>query len=73
MAGLAVLTGWTLHYMLEQLTVGQVALMYRYTTEFKYGKPKPIAEKKTAELSPDELSAEKERLRQQYGWNVEGM
>ena len=59
--------------MLEQLTVGQISLMYRYTTEFKYGKPKPTSEKKTSELTPDELAAEKEQLRRQYGWNVEGM
>ena len=67
------LTGWTHHYMLEELTVGQLMLYYRLGIEFKYGKPKPLSSKKTSEMTPDELREERDRLRELYGMNVEGM
>jgi len=40
---------------------------YRYGIEIKWGKIKKTEEKLTNELSPEELKAERDRLRQMYG------
>lgn len=67
------MTHWTMHYMLEELTVGQLMFFYTRCAEHLYGQPKPASQKKTAELTPDELRAERARLRALYGMDVEGM
>lgn len=73
MAGLIAMTHWTLRYILEELTVGQVVYFYSSCAEHLYGKPKDVADKPTKDLTADELRAERERLRALYGDDVEGM
>lgn len=59
--------------MLGELTFGQVMMYYRRCVEFQYGKPKALSEKKTSEMTQDELREERDNLRQLYGIDVEGM
>lgn len=67
------MTHWTHHYLLEELTVGQLMMYYRYCAEHLYGKPKDIADKPLKDLTPEERREDLKRLRALYGDDVEGM
>ena len=65
----------TKEYLLEKMSFGQISMYLNYGAEFKWGKqdkgPRPV--KKAQDKSAKELRADREKLRKQYGYNVEGL
>lgn len=71
---LGLLYGWTKEYIFGNLSWAQILMYYTYGMELKYGKPQKAAGKNLKDMSQEEidshyeeLKAEKERLRKQYG------
>ena len=70
---MGILYGWKKEYLLEEMSFGQIVMYLNCGLEFKYPKPKDGTPRKAVDKSAAELRAERDKLRKQYGYNVEGL
>ena len=70
---MGILYGWKKEYLLEEMSFGQIVMYLNCGMEFKYPKPKDDGPKKSIDKTAVELRAERDKLRKQYGSNVEGL
>ena len=59
--------GWKKEYLFEEMTWGQIVMYYKYGVELKYGKQGDKKPRDAKDMTYEELKAEKERLKKQYG------
>lgn len=67
-----ILYGWKKEYLLEEMSLGQIILYLNEGIRFKYPRP----EKKAGSLigaSAEEIRRQRDKLRKQYGQNIEGL
>ena len=55
------------------MSFGQIVMYLNYGAEFKWGKQGEGKPRAAKDKSAKELKAEREKLRKQYGVNVEGL
>ena len=70
---MGILYGWKKEYLLENMSFGQIVMYLNYGAEFKWGKQGEGKPRAAKDKSAKELKAEREKLRNQYGVNVEGL
>ena len=70
---MGILYGWKKEYLLEEMSFGQIVMYLNCGLEFKYPKVKDDKPKRAVDKSAAELRAERDKLRKQYGHNVEGL
>lgn len=63
----------TKEYLFERMSFGQIVMYLNYGAEFKWGKQDKGKPKNLTDKTDRELRAEREKLRKQYGFNVEGL
>ncbi len=72
---MGIMYSWaTKEYLLEQMTFGQIVMYLNHGIEIKYPKPekKPGEPEKLTDKSSEELTAYRDKLREQYGIKSDG-
>ena len=72
---MGILYGWKKEYLLEEMSFGQIVMYLNYGLKFKYPKPESGdgTPRRAQDKNAKELRAERDKLRKQYGYNVEGL